>query len=452
MNSSKRALRVLVALLLIAVVVALLPAAGGGADAKPQASEIGVTATEIHIAQVADVENAIAPGLFKGGVDGATGAVKYINANGGIAGRKLVVDFIDSKLNPNDARNGFINACQNDFAMVGNATFLIGSLDDVTNCKDQAGQATGLPSMPAVSTGNVQPCNPVVFPISGSQVDCTTVGQTPQRYQGQVGDSQYYVRKYGKGLKGPLIVSADSKDTATLDLGARPAREEGGDRHHPTIAMSSRDPQTAYTPVIQQMKQNGANYNLTGTPVDNVIAMRQEAQLQGLTDPKFVWSCQIQCYDNKTTQAGDAMANTKIVMNFLPFTETKANKTLAAFVKYVGKDKVNGFAVWGWVATLLFKQAAESVVKTKGVNGLTRANLLTALKDDAQLRCRRHVGRDGPGSQDQHAVLHDPELRRQQVRPGVPEQAGHLRLQAVEPPMDRDRPHQPVRREVLRCS
>ena len=58
--------------------------------------------------------------------------------------------------------------------------------------------------------------------------------------------------------------------------------------------------------------------------------MRNEAQLQGLTDPKFVWTCQIQCYDKKTIDAGETMANTHIVMNFLPFTETKANKTLAA--------------------------------------------------------------------------------------------------------------------------
>ena len=179
--------------------------------------------------------------------------------------------------------------------------------------------------------------------------------------------------------------------------------------------------------------------------------MRQEAQLQGLTDPKFVWTCQVQCYDNKTTQAGDVMANTKIVMNFLPFTETKANKTLAAFVKYVGKDKINGFAVWGWVSTLLFKQAAESVVKTQGVNGLTRANLLTALQGHAQLRCRRHVGQDGPGRQAQHGLLHDPELRRQQVRPGVPDQGGHLRLQAVEPPVDRRGPAQPVKPQPVRA-
>ncbi len=392
--SSRRAV---IALTAIATTMALFPATGGAANGAPTATEIGVTAKEIHIATVADVDNAIAPGLFKGGVDGVTGAVKFINANGGIGGRKLVLDFIDSKLNPNEARNAIIQACENDYALVGTGMFLFANFDDAVNCKDKAGQASGLPDMPSVATNTKQACAAVSFPISGSLLDCATVDADPQKFTGQVGDAKYYLKKYGD-LKGPLIVSADSAATARSTSVLGLLAQNAGIDVTKTIPMSSRDPQSAYTPVIQQMKTDGDNYNLTGTPVDNVISMRQEAQLQGLTDSKFVWTCQIQCYDKKTEAAGAVMANTHIVMNFLPFTETKANTSLANFVKYVGKDKINGFAVWGWVSALLFQQAANQVVKNQGVNGLTRANLLTALKNTHKFDAGGMWGTMDPGA------------------------------------------------------
>jgi hypothetical protein len=386
-----------VALAVLAVTLGALPAVAGAAGDKPTDSEIGVTAKEIHIAMVADVDNALAPGLFQLGVDGAKGGVKYINANGGIGGRKVVLDFIDSHLNPNDARNGFITACENDLAMVGNATFLIGSFDDAINCKDKAGAATGLPDMPATSTNSKQACSPVTFAPSGSLLDCSTLDQDPQTFTGQTGDSKYYVKTFGPTVKGPIIVSGDSAATAHTTKVLGLLAEKAGVKITDTIPIASKDPQSAYTPVVQQMKNDGDNYNLSGAPVDNVISMRQEAQLQGLTDPKFVWTCQVQCYDQKTVDAGDVMANTHIVMNFLPGAERKSNKTLAAFMKYVGKDN-NSFAVWGWISTLLFQQAANQVIKDKGVNGLTRANLLDALKNTHSFDAGGMWGKVDPGS------------------------------------------------------
>ncbi len=50
------------------------PATAQSSNEKPQATEVGVTATEIHIAVIADVDNAPAPGLFKGSVDGVKAA------------------------------------------------------------------------------------------------------------------------------------------------------------------------------------------------------------------------------------------------------------------------------------------------------------------------------------------------------------------------------------------
>src|SRR5688572_6834697 len=67
---------------------------GGGGEAL-EATEIGVTEDEIRISILADVENPLQPGLFKGSPDAMAGFEEFINDNGGLAGRDLVVNFID---------------------------------------------------------------------------------------------------------------------------------------------------------------------------------------------------------------------------------------------------------------------------------------------------------------------------------------------------------------------
>ena len=129
----------------VGIVVVLALAAGTltGAPALAQsksnaASDVGVTASTIKVAVVADVDNSIVPGVLQGIVDGVNGWGKYVNANGGIAGRKVQVDFIDSKLNANDARNAIIKACAEDFALVGTGALLLQTVDDETSCPDSS--------------------------------------------------------------------------------------------------------------------------------------------------------------------------------------------------------------------------------------------------------------------------------------------------------------------------
>ena len=70
MLSTRCVARWSIVLIVLAASTSVLPTAANVAHDVPTASEIGVDAKTIHIATSADVDNVLAPGLFKGGVDG----------------------------------------------------------------------------------------------------------------------------------------------------------------------------------------------------------------------------------------------------------------------------------------------------------------------------------------------------------------------------------------------
>jgi ABC-type branched-subunit amino acid transport system substrate-binding protein len=363
----------------VALVAAfVMPAGAGVPHAASGAGEIGVTAKTINIAVVADVDNPIAPNAFKGIVDGAQAGAKYVNANGGAAGRTVKVDFIDSHLNPNDTRNAIITACGQDLAMVGTATALFTGLSDLTGCKDEAGQATGLPDIGAIVLGTSEACSPVSFPVIPSMIDCSTVGKNPQTYRTNQGIFKY-LAKQNKNLHGPFIKTNDSPDAErSTDALAAGAKNAGIDvTSMPVLSNSS--PQSAFTPVVTEMKQDGANWSDNGLTTPGAVLLRQEAALQGIDSSKVVWQCTSACYDQKAmAAAGDAMNGEYVDLGFLPFSEAKSNKTLAGFLKYIGKDNASAFGVYGFEAVLAFQQAADAAAKSS--TGLTRSSLLTALE------------------------------------------------------------------------
>ena len=366
----------LVALALTVASFATVTSAGAAAD---DASEIGVSAKAIDIAVIADVDNSLAPNAFKPIVDGVQAGVKFVNANGGVAGRTLKMDFIDSHLNPNDTRNAIIEACGQDLAMVGTATALFTGLDDLTGCKDQAGEATGLPDIGSIVLGTPQACAPTSFPVIPSMIDCSTVGKNPQTYRTNQGVFKYLSKQHKGDLHGPFIKSSDSPDAARSTVSLANAAKNAGIDVTSMPSMSNASPQSAFTPVVTQMKQDGDNWSDNGLTAPGAVLLRQEAELQGVDSSKVVWQCTSACYDEKAmAAAGDAMNGEYVDLGFLPFSEAKANKTLAGYLKYIGKDNASAFGVYGFEAVLAFKAAADTA--NKSPSGLTRASLLTALK------------------------------------------------------------------------
>jgi Periplasmic binding protein len=370
----------------IVVVLAVVAGALSGAPALAQskgssASDVGVTPTTIKVAVIADVDNSIVPGVLQGVVDGVEGWGKYVNANGGIGGRKVQVDFIDSKLNPNTARDATITGCGQDFALVGTAALLLNDIEDITNCKDSTGAVTGLPDVAALVTNSAEGCAPTGFAITPPSVTCDSVNQSPQTYRANNGDSKYLLKK-NPGLHGSFVLAVDSPSVAKTSQVLFKSAQAAGIKSDKDWEVTGNAPQSQFTPIIQQMKTDNSNFGYSAAAVTGVVQERQEALLQGLTDPKIVWECTLACYQSDAfAKAGDAVDREYMPLGFLPIDEGSVNPMTKNFVKYVGKTSNVGFASWGFTSGLLFEQAAKAVVQSKGANGLTRANLMAELKN-----------------------------------------------------------------------
>ena len=378
-----RARTLAVVLLSVAVATAIgASTTSVGAAEQPKATEVGVTAKEIHIAIIADVDNPFSPGVFKPSVDAIKGVAAYINKTGGLAGRKLVVDFYDSKLNANTTRQAQIEACANDLAMVGTSAFFLTTVDDTRACKDATGVTTGLPDIPFLSTAIVQQCSDQAFPVTAPFVVCSTVHDHPQTFQANVGVGYWYQQKYGKHLHGAYVFTNDTQSAYIVGFSTRGALRDIGIKSDQDFLRSQRATQSEFSEIINAMKADSSNYAQCTGALGCTVNLRKEASLQGLTGVK-VWDCGVSCYDRQFLAAGGSDVEGEYVdMGVLPFyskAEVKANPMLANYVKYTGVANVASYGAYAWAAGIAFRDAVNAIVKKDGVNGVTRKNLFAAL-------------------------------------------------------------------------
>src|SRR5439155_6814789 len=269
-----------------------------------------------------------------------------------------------------------------DFALVGTTALFVTTVDDLVNCKDVKGQATGLPDVAGITTSLTQACSPVTYSTTTVQIVCKTLSQDPPTQQGNVGPFKYYLKQLKGDAHGALLMSNDTPDARRSGHANLETAKKAGIKPDIEQALSARDPQSAYTPVVQKMKASNSNFAYLAMSFDSALQLRQEAVLQGIPNDQVAWMCPSPCYDHSAIkQAGTAMDGEQIVLQFLPFEEASQNKMLANFLKYTGKDKADGYGVWGWTSAIAFEEVLDQAVKQHGVNGVTRANLLAGLKD-----------------------------------------------------------------------
>jgi Periplasmic binding protein len=361
----------------LGLVGAMLPTAAAARPQQQAGGEIGVTADTIRIAVIADVDNAARPGLFQGSVDGVNAFAKFVNANGGLAGgRKVQVDFIDSKLSADEARNALVRACQEDFAIVGTTALFMNNIEPMTSCVDQAGKATGLPDVPVLQTETAHQCSPTSYAVIVVGLDCATKDAAEEKVTVRTGAAKYYTKR-NKNLHGIFALAGDLKATTNAALPLVAMYKSFGVKSDGEFKVSGLSPQTAYTPLVQAIKQNNSTYALNNVDYKADVLLRKEAQIQGVSTVK-VWDCALQCYDQRLLEeGGDAVEGQYVTLFFVPFEEAKQNKTVNNYLKNVGgKDKADGFGAQAWTAGLFFRDVVNNVVKADGDNGLTRARFL----------------------------------------------------------------------------
>ena len=194
-----------------------------------QSTEVGVSPTTITVTVVADTGSPLRPGLFQGSVDGVKAWAQYINANGGLACRQVVVQAADSKLTSDDAENAITTACGNSLAMVGTTALFLDNMKPAEQCKDKTGKPVGIPDLAVLQTYAAEQCSPVSFAVLPSSASCPYSGTGVRTFQESTVTQDYYFQKYGKNsLHGVYLVPSDLPSTISASTPLFPADQQLG--------------------------------------------------------------------------------------------------------------------------------------------------------------------------------------------------------------------------------
>jgi hypothetical protein len=406
MTRKVRSVLVMLAIgLLIAGCTSSKSSSSGGSTAAPQgtaalrptgsaapADEVGISATQIRVGMIADVNTSVVPGLFQKSVDAVKAWANIVNQSGGLAGRQVVVDFCDGKLDANATTNCVIHACENDFAMVGTMANVLTDISDISNCKNKQGQAVGIPNLAAIAFAPLT-CEPHTYVIVGQGSYCATINDHPQTFTVNVGDFRYYASQHGD-LHGIWLYNGDVPAVKIVSVPAFTAGSNLGIKKDGEgfYTSTGQAPQSAMTAFNQVLKRSGSNFAYDGATAANLVLLRREAQLQGVNSVK-VWGCNSGCYDASfLKQGGSAVEGTSSPLYNLPFyTEYQSNPALAALIQQLGGvDKLSNNALGAYLQALLFQDVVEKAVA--GGGPLNRQALFTALKNEHAFNAKGIIG------------------------------------------------------------
>ncbi len=348
----------------------MLMAAGvpGPAGASPKSltasssasSAPGVTAKTVTVGQVDDLSAPI-PGLFKSAEDGTQAYIDYINSQGGVNGRKLVLDAKDSAFDAATVASETENLAKNDFALVGGFSLLDQAEVPVINATQMPDIAYPL----SITLAN----NQYVYSPSPAVVNAWPTGAL-----------KYFKSKFPQAVKHvgilygtdtPTEINLQNAVDATLkSLGYSIAYQHG-------ISATTTD----FLPDVIKMKFAGVQMLYEAQlPTEQAATLAKVLQQENMK----VINVEIAAYAANLPQLAGAAAQGMYFAQLYSLyqgEDAKAVPSVATFDKWVQKVDPKVFsstepvsAVYGWTAAELFAQA----LKAAGPNP-TRAGLIAQL-------------------------------------------------------------------------
>ncbi|MBX3283955.1 MAG: ABC transporter substrate-binding protein [Actinobacteria bacterium] len=331
-------------------------AEGGGAPAKPNSTDPGVSADTIKIAVISD--RAAVVKVPTASIEESMQAfVDFCNGFGGINGRKLELTKIDSKLFSH--LEATKEACDAGvFAIVGS-----GSVTDNQGAQQMVD--CGLIEVPAYTVTAAKGMSERLVAPLPNPSDAYNVG--PARFMAE---------EHPDAIKKAAIIHGKID---AVDVQARRVKEAYEAEGFTFIYDKQTEVvQENYVAEAKAMKDAGVEYFTMVSSTQETVKMLHDMKVQGV-DPEVIDLGQ-QFYDPEML-AEPGAEGAFVLLNTTPFEEVSSSKALQAYlaaydaVNSKGKPEPTSLGVQAFSAGLLWATATKAVG-----DDLTRANVLAELK------------------------------------------------------------------------
>ena len=329
-------------------------AAAAGGECSPQPTqEVGVTDSEITLANIATISGPI-QGFGQTSRNAVQAYINYVNSEGGVCGRTLRLATGDDRLDTGANRSETQR-------LAAEALGFVGGISVVDDGGAAILQGTNLPDV-TLSIGSVRATLPNNF----------SPNPVPAQGNGTEAIMRYFV---GKGITSAAIVNPAQADARARANGYKADMQAAGLANVAQFEVPITE--TNYVNVAQQIENQGLQLVITTLEVTGMAKLAQAFQQIGYRPQVPFYGAQ--AYGSQFIDlAGDAAEGTTLATTHVIFEDAPSVPAMANFLDWYQRtapgSEPDFFSVMSWAATDMFVQAIRA---TNGAP--TRDAVLAAL-------------------------------------------------------------------------